>query len=141
MISELGVARYPNLRWGDYWAGYLEKIELRDLLDSVTLCYSTIQDYDGRPDQRARQEFVNSVPRIFGEEGVRYSVDDRAGVHFALDVEFERSRISTVAVLGGARYKGVRTLFYDAYTALDGAPPDGKAAIRSSFLPSRAFSG
>jgi hypothetical protein len=134
IVAELGLEQNVYLQFGPHWQPFLDKIELRDLLDSVTIRYQTIVDHYGKPDQPRRNAFVQSVQRIFREEHARYSVDDWGGVHFALDQEFERARVSAIAGLATARYNGVRKLFEEAYAALDGTPPDGKAGVRSSFF-------
>jgi hypothetical protein len=126
-----------------YWPPFLEKVDLRDVLDSVTLRYRNmgagVYDPRGEATKEMKQKFLADTRRIFTEERVRYRIDDQGGVHFTIDSEFESSRIATVSRLGQARYQGVRELFETAFTALDSQPPDGKAAIRNVFFAAESL--
>jgi hypothetical protein len=73
------------------------------------------------------------VQRIFQEENVHYRVDERGGVHFRFDQEFEHNRATTIATLQSARYRAALTAFELGMAALAKGPPDGKTAIRSTF--------
>ena len=81
----------------------------------------------------ATETWRDGVKRIFEEENVHYTVDDRGGVHFAFDVEFETNRAATVASLNGGRYVAALSAFEGGMAALSQAPPDGKSAIRQVF--------
>lgn len=130
MNRELGTSlTHVGSRLEGYWPPVFQQIELRDVLDSVTLVHRFLVRDKG---QQVR--FNAEAKRIFAEEHVRYRIDEKGGVHFALDVDFERTRVSTIAELGSDRFKGVRSLFEDAYLALDQTPPDGKAGIRHAFF-------
>ena len=107
----------------EYWPPAMSQIELRDVLDAVTLLYK----------KNPRQGFLAEVRRIFSEEQVSYSVDPHGGVHFAVDAEFANSRAAGIHALSRDRYSGVRQQFKAAYGALDKIPADGKLAIRSIF--------
>lgn len=124
---ELGT-KLSNLGSGTeaYWPAAMETVELRDVLDAITLV--------ARRFDRINIDFINEIRRIFAEERVRYSVDDQGGVHFSVDVEFEQTRVSAIRVLGSSRYKSIREHFEAAYRALDGVPPDPKQALRSIFF-------
>src|SRR5258707_3195347 len=93
----------------------------------------------GEKTKRAEAVFLAEPRRIFAEERVRYRIDDKGGVHFTVDAEFERSRIATLSQLGQARYAGIRELFEAAFTAMDSTPPDGKGAIRSVFFAAESL--
>jgi hypothetical protein len=73
------------------------------------------------------------VARAMPEENVGYIVDDECVVHYFVDQEFERNRVSVLAVLDSPRYAAVRTAFENAYGHLDRDPRDTKAAVRSIF--------
>lgn len=62
-----------------------------------------------------------------------YALDDKCGVHYFVDEEFERNRVSALGCLTSGRYAGVRAAFDDAHKHLDSQPPDTKAACRSTF--------
>lgn len=132
--KELGIDIDSDCGYDFFWPPFLEKAELRDVLDSVTMRYLTIVDMYSRPDSKHRSEFIENISRIFKEESVHYRVDDKGGVHFAVDADFENSRVATIAHLGKQRYVAVRSNYEEAFSALDRTPPDGKAAIRSAFF-------
>ncbi len=131
--AELGIAL--SLTYESYhWPPLIAKLELRDVLDSVTIRWRTITDsYEDRR-TRARNVFLVQVRRVFAEEQVRYRIDELGGVHFAVDTDFENARIAAIARLGKSRYAGVRTSYEEAFATLDRVPPDGKAAIRAAFF-------
>lgn len=109
----------------DYWPETYSKMALCDVLDSITVVANEAYD---------KGEFLKSVNKIFNEQHMCYEVDDNGGVHFRVDLEFERARTSAIGALSGARYEGVRDQFEKAHRALDGIPPDGKQALRSAFF-------
>jgi hypothetical protein len=134
MQGELGV-RLGQHQYAHQWPDIMRKLELRDVLDSVTCRFRTIA-YIGDAKRLAtlRADFVEKARQIFADEQVRYRIDDQGGVHFALDTEFERMRVSTIGALSASRYQAVRHAFDEAFAALDRSPPDGKAGIRSAFF-------
>ena len=113
------------------WEDFFEKIELRDLLDSITLLYSGMKK--SYSPGETPNEFREFVRRSLREENLAYRIDDGCGVHFYADQEFEASRVSTIAGLFGTRYRGAREAFDSAQAALAGASPDTLAAVRSTF--------
>ncbi|NDV88907.1 hypothetical protein GTW51_19660 [Aurantimonas aggregata] len=131
---QLGQYNYPSS-----WLRIMNAIELRDVLDSVTIRYQCIDHYDEHQQRRERKSFLAEARRIFQEEQVRYRIDDEAGVHFAQDSEFERMRVSTIASLTDARFDGVRAAFDEAFVCLDRQPVDGKGGLRSAFFASEAL--
>jgi hypothetical protein len=138
---ELGVAISSNAEYTGWWPEFMEKAELRDVLDSITLLYQYVTPTYYLNDQSLREwtreqrkAIVGEARRIFLEEHVRYRVDDQGGIHFSVDAEFERSRIATLRNLGAGRYAGVAKAFEDAFAALDRTPPDAKAAVRAVFF-------
>ncbi len=117
------------------WRTFFRDCALQDVLDIVTVGYRYL---DAKPRTRIRQmdapkRWCAEVQRIFKEENVHYRVDERGGVHFRFDVEFEQNRATTIASLQGARYRAALTAFEGGMAALTKAPPDGKAAIRGTF--------
>lgn len=119
------VAAY-HANYESKWTKDFSAMDLRDVLDSITV----VSTRTGR----ISSVFLSEVRTVFQEEQVRYAVDDKGGVHFAVDQAFEQTRIATVITLGAARYTGVREALDRAYAALDQVPPDGKGAIRATFF-------
>ena len=136
VAQELGI----DVPWhgaGPDWALFLEGCDLRDVLDLVTIAFREVvreSQSRGRHDyQNLARRFPEDVRRIFAEENVHYTVDDRGGVHFQFDEEFARNRAAAVAALQNARYANALHSFESGMAALAKAPPDGKGAIRSVF--------
>ncbi|MGO7297398.1 hypothetical protein ACC677_08635 [Rhizobium ruizarguesonis] len=135
---EQGVMLGPT-NYAHHWQPILKAMDIRDVLDSITSIYNSISGYDGARQTQRRKLFLENCRRIFDEEQVRYRIDDKGGVHFAVDQEFEAARISTIIGLGASRYNGVRALYDEAFAALDRTPPDGKAALRSAFFATESL--
>ncbi|MBB3444238.1 hypothetical protein [Rhizobium sp. BK379] len=121
------------------WPPILKAMELRDVLDSITTVHNSISGFNHAEQSRRRKEFLDDCRRIFAEEQVRYRIDDQGGVHFTVDQEFEAVRISTISGLAAARYNGVRSLYEEAFSALDKTPPDGKTALRNAFFATESL--
>lgn len=73
------------------------------------------------------------VSRAMREENMAYSLDEKCGVHFFIDEEFERNRVTALSCLSSDRYQAVRGAFEQAHNYLDAQPSDTKAAVRSAF--------
>jgi hypothetical protein len=101
----------------------------------VTVVYRQLvadaEEYPLRTDRVG--SWLSEVSRIFSEENVHYRVDTKGGVHFYFDEEFSHNQAAAIAVLNGSRYVNALRSFEGALAALSQAPPDGKAAIRSTF--------
>jgi hypothetical protein len=104
------------------WKKYASTVELRDVLDTVTILAS----YGGKA-------WIEQARSIFLEENVCYSIDEKGGVHLSVDQEFNSQRLAAISVLSASRYDNVRQQFEAAYSALDQIPSDGKAAMRANF--------
>jgi hypothetical protein len=127
--AELGV-RVPSSSWGYDYDEFWEDAEARDILDAITVVYRVLQI---KGHNTRAKSWCDTIARIFREENVGYRLDEEAGVHFALDQEFEISRAATVAGLGRHRYAAASKAFQEAHSALDRDPPDGRSAIRHTF--------
>jgi hypothetical protein len=73
------------------------------------------------------------VVRTLREENMAYILDENCGVHFRVDEEFERNRVSALKCLDAPRYASVLAAFESAHNYLDAQPPDTKASVRSAF--------
>lgn len=123
-------AHVPGTRGYQCFEAVFETGELRDVLDAITIVFRTLM---ARGVTRYGQLWLSFVARALHEENVGYSVDESGVVHYHVDQEFERNRVSTLAVLQGAFFGAVRACFEDAYRHLDSDPTDTKAAVRSMF--------
>jgi hypothetical protein len=123
--KEIGIAAPAPHRWADF----VEELPLSDLLDLVTVAADYLMSWHGPP----RNEWINTIDRIFREENVHYRVEPEGGVRFYIDEAFSRSRASVIAALGQPRYANVLAEFEKGMGALAQAPPDGKSAVRAVF--------
>jgi len=131
---ELGV----DMIWGHLgadWRALTERLALRDFLDLITLTFRELvrKKRTGMRDPNADERWIAEVGRVFKEENFAYSVDREGGVHYTLDEEFARGRVATIRALQAACYANSLDSFMRGMTALGGAPPDAKGAIRNVF--------
>jgi hypothetical protein len=121
---------------------YFVELPLPKLLNAITLTYRFI--FDAKPKLAAvaggwvnvsseAEEWRRFVARALREENLGYVVDQKCGVHFLEDEEFERNRASALACLQKKRYGAVLDAYETAHRHLDATPPDTKAAVRSMF--------
>lgn len=121
--SELGVD-YPY-SVSDYWHDkFWTTAQVVDFLSSVTIVYRL---------SNRREALLAAMRRIFVEENLRYRLDDRGGVHFLVDEQFERSIAATLDGLGQAQFKAARHTLEQALEIMSGANPSGKSLIRGVF--------
>jgi len=113
-------------------SGFIEKGELRDVLDSITLIYKAVRTLGGYSATDAEQ-WKNFVTRVLREENLGYQLDSQCGVHYFVDEEFERNRSATLRAFDDPKLSGVRDAYDAAYRHMDSDPPDTKAAVRSMF--------
>jgi hypothetical protein len=82
---------------------FFKKSEIKDILDSITVIYSTIIKLDSSSIKVAGK-WKEFVQRALFEENLGYRLDNKCGVHYFIDEEFERNRFSTLASLENPRY-------------------------------------
>lgn len=118
------------------------KIEL--ILSAVTLIWRFLRKYSQALTTRnSASPFTYTYPsadawhafvaRAMREENMAYTLDEKCGVHFFVDEEFERNRVTALSCLTSARYEAVRAAFEQAHSYLDAQPADTKASVRSAF--------
>jgi hypothetical protein len=114
------------------WHVFFDDVEMRDLLDFVTIAYRHFakQSYTGAHNAR---KWLEGVQRIFMEEKVQYRVDPKGGVHFYRDHEFARAIAAAISALQPQRYANSLDAFEKGLAALRDASPDGKGGIRGTF--------
>jgi len=107
---------------------FIENCEIRDLLDSITLIF---QYFLVSKQPTKAEQWHGFVSRVFKEENVGYRLDEKGGVHFYIDEEFERNRSTVITVL--TSQPAVKEAVERAYSFLDQDPPDTASAVRSIF--------
>ncbi|KJC52194.1 hypothetical protein [Bradyrhizobium sp. LTSP857] len=133
LVAELGIDLVYQYGWD--WVASLAKLGTPDFLDSITLAYRhfTQKKRGGMRDPSSNEKFLEVCRRIFTEESLSYTIDDAGGVHFKVDGEFAANTNAAVSAINGARFGNARAEFEKGLSALSGATPDGKEAIRGVF--------
>lgn len=108
--------------------GFFDSAELKDVLDAITIIWRVF------PYRRTQEIYQSFVQRVFEEENVGYRIDELGGVHYFVDEEFERNRVSVLSCLGESRYVAVAAEFESGIRRLDEDPPNTKDAVRSVFV-------
>ena len=104
------------------------KAPIVDVFTAITIIWRYLKTYP--TDAVTWREFVE---RTFKEENLSYRVDRKCGIHPAVDQEFDRNRVSSLAVLSEPRYATVLHAAEAAFKQLDALPMDGKGAARNIF--------
>jgi hypothetical protein len=121
LVRQLGL-EYKYLNGMKAWVDYFLTLELRDALDAVTIFYQHVllqrsfqENYTRMMANQVASKWVPEVRRIFAEEQVRYSVDDKGGVHLQVDEQFEVTRTAAVQGMGDPRYAAALTSLEAGY--------------------------
>lgn len=119
--AKLGI-EYPSSTWGYLDREFWTKAEVGDVLSAVTLwCRS------------AGQHFRDEARHVFIQEHLRYRIDDKGGVHFLVDEEFERTIAVTIAGLGAPRFASSLHALEEGLSNLGTTKQSGKGLIRGVF--------
>ncbi|MFO1037313.1 MAG: hypothetical protein U1E45_10745 [Geminicoccaceae bacterium] len=132
--KELGVIVYQ-------WHGvkeFLQKCSPHEFLDALTIICRAIVRYKKEMSsfsepQRVLAKLVGFCNRVFREENVGHFMDELGGVHYFVDVEFQRNRLSAIACLDRKSMASAKFAFEAAYAALDLSPHDTLTACRRMF--------
>ncbi len=89
---------------------FIEECELVDLLNSITFIFNGLIRRDN-PYSTASSQWLMFVSDVLREENIRYCLDNRGGMHPAIDSEFVHQIQSTLAGLGLPRYAAARLVF------------------------------
>jgi len=129
LTRELGVD-IPVRGMGFYdIPAFLNEAQLPDVLDSITLIWIFLN----RISPTIAPSWMNLVERVFKEENLGYKLDPKCGVHYFVDEDFEKNRLSSLSCLTNLRYAAVATAFEDSYNKLDLQPADTKGSVQSIF--------
>ena len=107
---------------------FIENAGIPDLLDFVTLCSKHLMPYSPAAD-----DWLAFVEKVFREEGLPYTVDQKGGVHHYVDEEFRQSINLVLKGLDGGRWSAALASFKEGLTALDKGPADNLQAVRRVF--------
>ncbi len=109
---------------------FFMKNQIRDVLDSITLIYKYCAENNNL---LVANEWKNFVSNVFEEENVGYRLDEKCGVHFFIDEEFERNKSAVIACLSESNQPAVLEAFKKSYSFLDQIAPDTASSIRLIF--------
>ncbi len=132
--AKLGIEIVSTAAYSPAWVNWeklvRKQMSIHDLLSVVTLLGTSLDTPAYRKNFRL---FRDGVQRIFAEERVGYSVDEKLGIHPALDAEFERSISSIIGVLTKTEYSTEAEFIRQSEMALLADPLDGRAAINAVY--------
>ncbi|UCI33560.1 hypothetical protein [Mesorhizobium sp. B4-1-4] len=120
MERMFGVAYPISYNHSAFW----EKEDIADILSGITLWLKM---------NGLHNLLLAEARAIIAEESLRYRIDDKGGVHFFVDEEFERAIQSTMAGLGSTRFTAANHALQDALSNLDVAHQSGKGLISGIF--------
>ena len=126
--GEVGI-NVPYAVYSHDWEKFFGNSDFVDVLDTITLAGRLLL---ARRDPIAAT-FRDFVDRAMREEGVSFTLDEKCGVHFYVDEEFEAHRQATVGSLTSARYEAARAAFERGHACLDSPSPDTLGAVRGVF--------
>lgn len=118
---------------------FFKDAPIREVLDAITYIYDRNRGINALIEKRygtgigndEHKRWADFVAKVLREECVGYRLDEHCGVHFYVDEEFERNRVSTLASLDSPRLTNARVEYEAAFAHLDRG--DTKAAVRSMF--------
>ena len=123
VVMPISAGRYSG-------AALFREGELPDVLSAITFVYRFLNT---ERDRSFGAKWLGNVARVFREENVAYRLDGNGGVHDYIDEEFERSRVSALAVLQAPVLGNALHAYEAAYRHLSSDSRDTKAAVRSMF--------
>ncbi len=126
---EVGVPVLGDGRSSSHWNQFIRECRTPDFLDTITVVYRYLFWHVG---EEIAHWWRDVVRQIFAEENLSYEIDDVGGVHPAIDQEFQRNMVSTVAALQSQRYQNISQLIETASIHLSADPPNYKQAWRAT---------
>jgi hypothetical protein len=125
---ELGIPVPGGGRHASDWHAFIRECRTADFLDAITVVYRYLFWHCG---VEIASWWRDVVKQIFAEEHLAYSLDDVAGIHPAVDREFQSNLATMIAGLQPQRYDAVRDLAESCRRQLAGEHPNYKQAWRA----------
>jgi hypothetical protein len=126
--GEIGIPFPGEGRYSSHWSQFISECRTPDFLDTITLIYRYLFWHGS---EEIAHWWRNAVRQIFAEENLAYVLDDVGGVHPAIDQEFQRNLVSTIAAIQLERYQKIRHMVEHASAHLGSEPPNYKQAWRA----------
>ena len=111
-------------------SAFFATAELRDILDSISLIPAILRK---KRDPQKLNAYLLFIERVFHEENMGYKLDSQGGVHYIVDDEFERNRMSAIACLNEPKFSAVANSMEEAFAKMDTEPFDTKGSVRDMF--------
>ena len=137
--AELGLGlSYDKIHRQSRWENHSIDLDLKDLLDLITLTFRQLKMEDHRKRRQSfnvseNSDFIEDISRIFEEEYVHFRLDQEGGVHYFIDAEFEQARHAAIQTLSAKRYVNVRDEVEHAYRLLRDPVSNPSDAIHKIF--------
>jgi hypothetical protein len=125
---EIGRPLPGDGRYASHWNQFIRECSTSDFLDTITVIYRYLFWHVS---EETAHWWRDAVRHIFAEENLAYVLDDVGGVHPAIDQEFQRNLVSTIAALQDECYQDIRQLVENASNQLRSEPPNYKQAWRA----------
>jgi hypothetical protein len=126
--QQLGVPLPGDGKYSSQWSEFIRECHTPDFLDTITLIYRYLFWH---ANEEIAQWWRDTVRQIFAEENLAYAIDDVGGVHPAIDQEFQRNIVSSIAALQAPRYQNIGQFIESALAHLTAEPPNYKQAWRA----------
>jgi hypothetical protein len=114
---------------GNHWHTFWIEGDLRDVLTAITIGVR----YMSRFGTRSPLKFIAAVSSAMQDENLGLRIDETGVVHFAVDDDFEASRLATLSGLDDPRLQAARVAYETAFSHMDVQPPRTKEAVRAAF--------
>jgi len=126
---EIGVPLPGDGRYSSQWSEFIRECRTADFLDTITVIYRYLFWHAS---EEIAHWWRDAARQIFAEESLAYVIDDVGGVHPAIDQEFHRNIVCTIAALQSPRYQTIGQLIENALGHLRAEPPNYKHAWRAT---------
>jgi hypothetical protein len=128
---EVGLPIGGSGRYSSHWSQFICDSRPLDFLDTITLIYRYLFWHVG---EEIAHSWRDAVKRIFSDEHLSYAVDNVCGIHPAVDPEFQRNMVATVAALQSNRYQNIRQLIETTLAHLNADPRNYRQAWRATLV-------
>lgn len=111
-------------------AGVLEKGQMRDALDSISIVAKTLRTKHLYP---IVQSWLTGTSRMMREENLAFRIDETGTVRRLVDEEFHRNMLSSISALDVPQLAGAKAELNRALSCLTSVTVDTKGAVRGTF--------
>jgi hypothetical protein len=107
------------------------EVDIITFMNMLTVIYNEMPNHFIYHDRvGCKDAWLQICRMVFVEENLGYEIDDYGVVHFKVDEEFVRNKVSAIASLAWKELGAVRLEADQAFASVHRVPPDTKAACR-----------